>query len=169
MNSDDDVHSSRLKKIKLKVQGRIIDDIDISVAEQVRSLLPQCEHCFTVREFIKRHSQYDFGLVSHALTAELKAVLKEFDLLIAQFETMYLEYKLTMQKLLFLLQPSTVIMQSLADLCDKLVFVRGGEMLNVMYTALTEQVDTGTKQIYTGLFSKAMIPFINILEKWLFK
>ena len=63
-----------------------VEDADRSVASQISLLLPICECGIRIREFIKVYSRYEYGKVSHALTAGIKTVLREFDLLIAQLE-----------------------------------------------------------------------------------
>ena len=56
-------------------------------------LLPICESAVRVREFIRLHSRYEFGLVSHALCAALRKILREFDVLVAQLEASFAQGK----------------------------------------------------------------------------
>ena len=40
---------------------------------QLEQLFPLCEDSLRVREFVRAHSRYEYGLVSHALAAAMKA------------------------------------------------------------------------------------------------
>lgn len=62
-----------------------------------------------VREFIRLHSRYEFGLVSHALCAALRKILREFDVLVAQLEASFAQGKGSHLFYFFLIWRSTVI------------------------------------------------------------
>lgn len=159
-------HHRKLRDVALIVAG---DDLDRSVADQVAGLLPLCQSTLIVREFVRTHSQYHYGLVSHALAAEVRTLLREVDVLISHLDELFRNGQLTLQKLIFMLQPTATIMRNLADLCTKLERTRGGEMLDVLYGSIFEQGDAKTRELYTSVFYKAIHPFIKMLENWLFR
>lgn len=55
---------------------------DFSLMFLVNKMLPLCNNHDIVREFINVHSQFEYGLVSHALTASMRTLCKEYLLLI---------------------------------------------------------------------------------------
>ena len=67
-----------------------MDSTNRSIASQVSHLFPICESAIHIREFLRLHSRYDFGLVSHAASASTKLIVREFDLVIAQLEHLLL-------------------------------------------------------------------------------
>lgn len=67
-----------------------IDSTNRSIASQVSHLFPICESAVHIREFLRLHSRYDFGLVSHAAVAAMKSIMREFDVVIAQLEHLLL-------------------------------------------------------------------------------
>lgn len=166
------LRSGRLKDATLAVQS---DEIDRSIADQAATFLPLCQNVLHVREYIRRHIEYDYGLVAHAFNREIMGLFREFELLIAQLESLLLASRmsssppLTLQKLIFLLQPSSVIFRQLAELCKCCDYVKGGEMLNILYISLQEQGDTKMKQLFGRLFEQAFSPFKTFLENWLIR
>ena len=168
------VRSSRLKDVTLAVQS---DDIDRSLADQVATFLPLCQNVLRVREYIRRHMEYDYGLVAHAFNREIMSLFREFELLIAQLESLLIASRrpgsssspLTLQKLIFLLQPSSIIFRQLAELCTNCDYAKGGELLNILYLSLQEQGDMKMKQLFGKLFERSFSPFKTILENWLIR
>jgi len=116
-----------------------IENADRSAASQIALLLPICECAIRVREFIKVYSRYEYGRVSHALAAGLKGILREFDLLVAQLEMLEIQSKLSIQKLVFHLQPARATLRALDRLCTRLRDCTGGRMLDVLFNCLLEQ------------------------------
>ena len=157
---------SKLRDVALEVAD---ETLDRSVADQVTGLLPLCQSALVVREFVRAHSQYHYGLVSHALAAEVRTLLREVDVLVSQLDELFRDGKLTLQKLVFMLQPSTTIIRNLADLCTKLDRTRGGEMLDALYGSIFEQGDAKTRELHKSIFYKALHPFVKMLENWLFR
>ena len=61
-------------------------------------LLPTIEAVIRIRSFILTQSRYEFGYVSHAAAAGLKAILRELDILIAQLENQMLTSRLSIHR-----------------------------------------------------------------------
>lgn len=146
-----------------------IETSDRSVASQISLLLPICENAIRIREFIKVCSRYEYGCVSHALTAGMKVILREFDLLVAQLEMLEVQAKLSIQKFVFHLQPARATLRVLDRLCTRLRDSNGGRMLDILFTCLLEQGDDKTRELHSYLFKMASAPFISMLQNWLYK
>jgi gamma-tubulin complex component 2 len=77
--------SRQLQQISFVID---MDSANRSIASQVSHLFPICESAVHIREFIKLHARYDYGFVSHAAIAAMKAIIREFDIVIAQLENL---------------------------------------------------------------------------------
>lgn len=120
-----------------------------------------------MRSFIRKQSRYEFGLVSHALTAEMKVILREFDTLVVQMENLLRENKLTLQKMVYLLQPSRITFKILEGVVTVLSNLTGGHLLDKLYGLMVEQGDTKSRKIHERLLRKAAVPYIEMLNLWL--
>ena len=132
-------------------------------------LLPMCESAVRVREFIKLHSRYEFGRVSHALCAALKKIVREFDVLVAQLECTFTSGRLSLQKMVYLLQPSKVTLRVLEKLCFRLRDIVGGKMIDVLHASMLEQGDAKSRELHLHLLMKAAEPFLDTLSTWIFR
>ena len=59
-------------------------------------MLPLCNNYDVVLEFINIHSQFEYGLVSHALCESIKVLTKEYLLLVTQWDTEFNNADLTL-------------------------------------------------------------------------
>ena len=55
---------------------------DFSLMFLVNKMLPLCNNHDVIQEFVNIHSQFEFGLVSHALCGSIRILLKEYPLLV---------------------------------------------------------------------------------------
>jgi len=55
---------------------------DFSLQFLVNKMLPLCNNHDFILEFVNVHSQFEFGLVSHALCGAIRVLLKEYLLLV---------------------------------------------------------------------------------------
>lgn len=122
-----------------------------------------------MREFIKLHSRYEFGMVSHALCAALKKILREFDILVAQLEVTFAAGKLSLQKMVYLLQPSKVTLRVLEKLCARLKDIVGGRMIDILHSVMLEQGDVKSRDLHLHLLMCASEPFLDTLATWIFR
>ena len=150
-------------------------------------LLPVCESALKVRVFTRQQSQYEYGMVSHAMCAAMKRILRDFDKLVAQMEHLYSQQNLSLQKMVhstiialarvhayfdifgkvFLLQPSKVTLYQLEQLCARLSGLTGGRLLDVLHGVLLEQGDRRAREMHSHLLDEAYKPFLTILQQWI--
>jgi gamma-tubulin complex component 2 len=69
---------------------------DFSLLFLVNKILPLCTNHDALQEFINIHVHFEFGLVSHALCDAIRALLKEYLLLVTQLDTEFLKSDLTL-------------------------------------------------------------------------
>ena len=158
--------SSILRELNLVVES---DTADRTAASQVALLLPICEGAVQLREFIRVHSRYEFGLVSHALAAAIKAMLREFDILVAQLEHLLSCGRLSLQKMVYLLQPTKTTLRLLEKLVRRLRDCAGGRLVDGLHACFLEQGDERARQLHGALLNRAAEPFLKMLSAWLFR
>lgn len=155
-----------LRDLNLVVEA---DTADRSAASQVSLLLPLCESAVQLREFVRVHGRYEFGLVSHSLASAIKVIIRDFDILIAQLEHLFSCNRLSLQKMVYLLQPSKSTLRMLEKLIRRLRDSSGGRLLDGLHGCLLEQGDQRARQLHTALLDKASEPFLEMLSRWLFR
>lgn len=158
-------NKQKMKDISLVID---LDTAERSAAHQVSLLLPICEHAIRIREFIKFHSRYEFGFVSHAVVAVVKSIMREFDILIAQLEHLLMENKLTLQKMTYLLHPAKATLSSVLNLTKHIRDSSGGNMLDKLYESLIDQGDSKARDLHSHIFQKASEPFLEMLSNWIY-
>lgn len=136
---------------------------DFSLLYLVGKVLPMCNNHDRVCEFIKVHSQFEFGLVSHALCSAIKVLLKEYLLLVTQLDTEFMKGDLTLQKLWFYSQPSLKILENLNKLTLESTNKKGGALLNVIYKYMMNSSDRTVKELFSFLLEKAAQPYLDVL------
>ena len=104
-------------------------------------MLPLCNNHDEVQEFVNIHSQFEFGLVSHAMCGAIRVLLKEYLLLVTQLDTEFMKADLTLQKVWFYVQNSIRIMENLKRLVVAAGNRKGGALLNVLYKLMINSSD----------------------------
>ncbi|WVQ72425.1 hypothetical protein IAR50_001977 [Cryptococcus sp. DSM 104548] len=94
-------------------------DLDPSLVSLVNRLLPLASFFTTVDTSMEsRRATQEFGMVNHALCSGIRAMLKEYRVLTAQLESLFLSSPtFTLQTLYFHLHPTLRTMSLLASLC----------------------------------------------------
>jgi len=145
------------------------DAADKSLLSQVGQLLPLCEGAVFLKDFTRVHSRYEYGLVSHAFAAALVELLAEFENVVIQLEALSAQSKLTLQKMVYFLQPSKVLLRCLEALCVKIGDSTGGALLDTLYQSIQEQGDEKAKELHVRLLDAASKPYFKMLQLWLFR
>ena len=142
---------------------------DRSLASHVSTLLPMCEAAVRIRDFIRMQSRYEFGFVSQAICAGLKEIMKELDVLVAQLENQLLTSRLSVQRLIYLLQPSRSTLRVLDQLVGRVRNLSGGALIDELHAFADEQGDEKAKRLSAHLLHRASEPFLRMLSLWLFR
>jgi gamma-tubulin complex component 2 len=106
--------------------------------------------------------------VSHALCDAIRALLKEYLLLVTQLDTEFLKSDLTLQKIWFYVQSSLRIMENLRRLTLEAGNKKGGALLNVIYRLMINSSDKSIRDLFEFLLEKSALPYFQILRKWIF-
>ena len=143
--------------------------VDRSLLAQTQQVLPLAGHGACVREFVRLQSRQACGLVSHALAAAVRGLLREFDVLVAQLETEFKGGSLSLQRLAFLIQPSAKVLKLLALVAHRLWDKTGGALLDALHLLQMEQGDVKARQLVLHLFKTAAKPFLHAVSRWIFR
>jgi gamma-tubulin complex component 2 len=105
--------------------------------------------------------------VTHAFSACLRTILKEYLVLVAQLEFQFASRKLTLLRAWYYLQSSFHSLTKLDALCQRVNRTAGGTFLNVLFQAMNHAGDETTKALYTHLLVHASVPYFDMLNLWL--
>jgi len=160
-------------KASLKDVHFSLDDASISndhaFSSQIKQLLPLCSQAVLIREFLRLHARPSYGLVSHALASAIRAIFREYDILVAQLEYQYKIGQLSLQRLVFLIQPSIKVLNLFAHISERCWNKMGGCLLDELQHLLLEQGDARNKELVLHLFQHASRPFLHMVSAWIFR
>jgi gamma-tubulin complex component 2 len=118
---------------------------------------------------VRTYSRYEYGSIAHAVSSTIKGMLKEFDLIVAQLEHLLSQQRLSLQRMVFLLQPTKITLRCLDHFIARLSSHVGGSMLDIIHAGLLEQGDEKSRQLYASLLQAATKPFVRMLSQWLYE
>ncbi|OWZ58784.1 gamma-tubulin complex component 2 [Cryptococcus neoformans var. grubii Br795] len=114
----------RIKGAKWRVNPLL----DSSLLSLVKRLLPLASFFTAVEASMELRTAPEYGMVSHALCSGIRAMLKEFRVLTAQLESLFLSSPtFTLQTLYLHLHPTLHTMSLLASLCHALEADQAGQ------------------------------------------
>ena len=132
-------------------------------------ILPMGFYYNYITYFINVGTNPETGLVVKGFCDGLKKLLREYILFVNQLEEFnnnnnnkYLE----LQQLYWLCQPSLKMLECLYKLCQKCFMIKGGALLNIIYSAYLHENDSQIKHIYKYLLNKSFTPFFDMIKLW---
>ncbi|CAM9679069.1 unnamed protein product, partial [Phaeothamnion confervicola] len=144
------------------------DGVDEQLAYLAERVLPLCDDYVRVARFVADGARYERGLVTHALTAAVRALLREYLLLAAQLEAQARQGRLTLQRLWYALQPSMRSMRALRGLAEAVGGRRGGNLLEGLGEAARGAGDAGIRRLFDFLLERAAAPYFEMLTLWIY-
>ena len=131
-------------------------------------ILPMGYYYSSLTYFLNMGAKPELGLVVKGFCDGLKKILREYILFVNQLE----EHKnninsnINLQQLWWVCQPSIKLLECLHKLCQKCFMVKGGALLNIIYSAFLHENDTQIKNIYKYLLNKSFTPFFDMIKLW---
>ena len=132
-------------------------------------ILPMGLYYSYITYFLNVGTNPETGLVVKGFCDGLKKLLREYILFVNQLEEFnnnnnnkYLE----LQQLFWLCQPSLKMLECLYKLCQKCFMIKGGALLNIIYSAYLHENDSQIKHIYKYLLNKSFMPFFDMIKLW---
>eukprot|EP00793_Prasinoderma_coloniale_P004708 PRCOL_00000469-RA len=153
---------------------------DASLAALTARLLPLCADRVAVEAFAEQclgtggQSPIGGRMTAQALGAALRAVLRDFDLLLAQLESQARQGSLTLQSMWLWCEPSAAAMRTLAGVvyaAEQAPNSRGcAVLLDVLEIAAKREAgDSAGQQLILHLLQAAATPCLAALEAWIYR
>ncbi|XP_014475537.1 PREDICTED: gamma-tubulin complex component 2-like isoform X2 [Dinoponera quadriceps] len=151
----------------------ISPDIGISFKQLAQQILPLAScYSMTVR-FVEEKVSPDDGQVNHALRGAILSLLKDYLFFVVQLEMEHVRGKLNLQKLWFCIQSTMIIMSMLAQITSTIckANARGGKVLSLLHEQTMNNIsgEAKSKELCLYLMQAASMPYMQILEKWVYK
>ncbi|XP_057335755.1 gamma-tubulin complex component 2-like isoform X2 [Microplitis mediator] len=150
----------------------ISTDVSTPYKQLVQQILPLASCYSTTIRFVEDKILPNDGQVNHALRGAMNYVLKDYLLFIVQLEMEHLRHKLNLQNLWFYIQPIMSTMSILAQMTTILskAQAKGGKVLSLLYEQINNMSgEAKCKELGLFLIESASLPYMQILEKWVYK
>ncbi|EGI64216.1 PREDICTED: gamma-tubulin complex component 2-like isoform X1 [Acromyrmex echinatior] len=151
----------------------ISPDVGISFKQLAQQILPLASYYSMTVRFVEEKVSPDDGQVNHALRGAIRSLLKDYLLFVVQLETEHIHGKLSLQKLWFYIQPTMLTMSILSQITSTIckANARGGKVLSLLHEQTLNNVsgEAKSKELCLYLMQAASMPYMQILEKWVYK
>lgn len=152
------------------VEFEISDQIEDSLKDIVREILPLASHYSQVQDFIASSSSLESGQILQSLRAALQSIVNDYYLSITQLEDLFLKNQLTFHKLLYFLRPVFHTMETLAETVTAIrqTNCRGGTVLTLLHDKITATTgDEKSQKVLIHLIEQAAVPYMEMLQLWI--
>jgi gamma-tubulin complex component 2 len=149
--------------------GKNILNLDPSLLFMVYKILPLSNYYDRITNFINLSTNIETGLIAKSLCEGLRKIIREYILFINQLEAEYQANNLDIQKLWYLCQPSIKILENVQKLCYQASLIKGGGLINIVYTFLQNTTDAELKKLYKFILDKSIQPYFNMMKLWVCK
>ncbi|XP_065054316.1 gamma-tubulin complex component 2-like isoform X2 [Rhopilema esculentum] len=146
--------------------------LDVSYQELVHRILPICSFYSNICRFIDNGSRFESGLVSHALCAAMRSMIKEYFIFVTQLEHQFRSNQLSLQKMWFYVQQCMKTMEILANIAMLIQrgTLKGGAILTLLHEKTESYIgDSKARDLTLYLAQAACAPYFEILEQWIYK
>ncbi|KAI3743015.1 hypothetical protein L1987_60716 [Smallanthus sonchifolius] len=146
--------------------------MDLALQESAKRIFPLCKSYLLINQFVESRSQFKSGLVNHAFAAALRALLQDYQAMVAQLEHQFRLGRLSIQGLWFYCQPMMGSMQALSIVIRKASaynFV-GSAVLNLLQSQA--KVMAGNylvRSLLEKMIDSANSAYLGILERWVYE
>ncbi|XP_017885284.1 gamma-tubulin complex component 2-like isoform X1 [Ceratina calcarata] len=150
----------------------ISPDVGISYKQMVQQILPLASHYSMTARFVEKKVSPEDGQVNHALRGAIRCLLKDYLLFVVQLEMEHVRGKLNLQKLWFYVQPTMIAMSILFQITSTIckANARGGKVLSLLHEQANNiSGEAKFKELCLYLIQTASVPYMQILEKWVYK
>ncbi|XP_015121074.1 gamma-tubulin complex component 2 isoform X1 [Diachasma alloeum] len=150
----------------------ISSDVGTSYKQLAQQILPLASYYSMTVRFVEEKVHADDGQVNHALRGALSCLLKDYLLFVVQLEMEHRRGKLNLQKLWFYIQPTMSTMSILSQITCTIckARARGGKVLSLLYEQVSNMSgEAKCKELCLFLIQSASVPYMQILEKWVYK
>ncbi|ONK75701.1 uncharacterized protein A4U43_C03F19630 [Asparagus officinalis] len=162
-----------------RVRGReghvifqIDQSMDFALQEIIQRIFPLCEDYILISQFVESRSHFKSGLVNHAFAAALRALLLDYQAMVAQLEHQFRLGRLSVQGLWFYCQPMMGSLHALSIVVEKASSsnVSGSAMLNLLQSQSKAMAgDNAVRSLLEKMTQRASSAYMGILERWVYE
>ncbi|KAE8009823.1 hypothetical protein FH972_006235 [Carpinus fangiana] len=146
--------------------------MDLALQELAKKIFPLCESFLMINQFVESRSQFKNGLVNHAFAAALRALLLDYQAMVAQLEHQFQLGRLSIQGLWFYCQPMMASMQALSTVIQKASAnnFAGSAVLNLLQSQAKAMAgDSAVRSLLEKMAQCASNAYLGILERWVYE
>lgn len=146
--------------------------MDLALQESSKRIFPLCESYLLINQFVESRSHFKTGLVNHAFAAALRALLLDYQAMVAQLEHQFRLRRLSIQGLWFYCQPMVGSMQALSIVIRKASASNfmGSAVLNLLQSqAKVMAGDYLVRSLLEKMIQSASSAYLGILERWVYE
>ncbi|CAK7325974.1 unnamed protein product [Dovyalis caffra] len=155
-----------------QISFQVDASMDLAIQELAKRMFPLCESYLLIDQFVESRSQFKNGLVNHAFAAALKALLLDYQAMVAQLEHQFRLGRLSIQGLWFYCQPVMGSMQALSIVLQKASannFI-GSSVLNLLQSQAKAMAgDNAVRSLLEKMTQCASNAYLSILERWVYE
>ncbi|XP_073098474.1 gamma-tubulin complex component 2 isoform X1 [Elaeis guineensis] len=164
-----------IKRVRGK-EGHVIFQIDpsmdLALQELTQRIFPLCEDFVLICQFVESKSHFKNGLVNHAFAAALRALLLDYQAMVAQLEHQFRLGRLSVQGLWFYCQPMMGSLHALSIVVEKASSnnFSGSAMLNLLQSQAKAMAgDNAVRSLLEKMTQCASSAYLGILERWVYE
>lgn len=154
------------------IKFKISEQIDISLREIVKDILPIASHYSIIQKFVQ-WGRFMNNQIIQALSAALQDILDKYAESVIQLETEQMMHGLSLHKLIFFMRPNMQTLDVLARIIIKIGINKnliGGKILTLLHDEVTLLMgDARSQELLIELTEQAAIPYIEMLQLWILK
>ncbi|XWS57244.1 hypothetical protein CRYUN_Cryun09bG0157700 [Craigia yunnanensis] len=164
-----------IKRVHGKVDAitfQVDASMDLALQELAKRIFPLCESFLLIDQFVESRSQFKNGLVNHAFAAALRALLLDYQAMVAQLEHQFRLGRLSIQGLWFYCQPMMGSMQALSIVIRKASAnnYAGSAVLNLLQSQAKAMAgDNAVRSLLEKMTQSASNAYLSILERWIYE
>ncbi|KAH9658442.1 gamma-tubulin complex component 2 [Citrus sinensis] len=154
----------------------VADDVgmchEVQWWEMAKRIFPLCESFVLTEQFVESRSQFKNGLVNHAFAASLRALLLDYEAMVAQLEHQFRLGRLSIQGLWFYCQPMLGSMQAVSAVIHKASAnnFTGSAVLNLLQSQAKAMAgDNTVRSLLEKMTQCASNAYLGILERWVYE
>ncbi|XP_022938955.1 gamma-tubulin complex component 2-like isoform X1 [Cucurbita moschata] len=155
-----------------EVSFQVDASMDLALQELAKRIFPLCESFLFINQFVELRSQFKKGLVNHAFAAALRALLLDYQAMVAQLEHQFRLGRLSIQGLWFYCQPMMGSMQALSAVTWKVSAndIAGSAVLNLLQSQAKAMAgDNAVRSLLEKMTQCASNAYLGILERWIYE
>ncbi|GMH10350.1 hypothetical protein Nepgr_012191 [Nepenthes gracilis] len=146
--------------------------MDLALQELAKRTFPLCESFLLIDQFVESRSLSKKGLVNHAFAAALRALLVDYQVMVAQLEHQFRLGRLSLQGLCFYCQPIMRSMQALSSVTRKALLYdyAGVDVLNLLQSQAKAMAgDHVVRSLLEKITQCTSSAYLGMLERWVYE